>query len=129
MGGEGRRSRAGHFGTGLDPNGGRMKKRPAKMWPAVCCRREREGGDARERERERESDRAILSFYQKSNFEIFTILPLSSFAYNSLVSTPIRAHYVSTNSSPRALRNGTIGFPKFIPDKNDQITPVSRAIS
>ncbi|CAL8122855.1 unnamed protein product [Prunus armeniaca] len=77
MGGVGRRSQAGHFGTGPDPSGGRMTERPAKTWPAVVAaanqRRER---DARERESVRETG-AIPSFNQKSIFQIFTIMPLS----------------------------------------------------
>ncbi|CAL2270437.1 unnamed protein product [Prunus armeniaca] len=51
MGGVGRRSQAGHFGTGPDPSGGRMNERPAKTWPAAVASRTRGERGTRGRER------------------------------------------------------------------------------
>ncbi|CAL8151798.1 unnamed protein product [Prunus armeniaca] len=64
MGGVGRRSQAGHFGTGPDPSGGRTNERPAKTWPAVVAvanqRRER-GTRGRERVCERRGQFRLLT--------------------------------------------------------------------
>ncbi|CAL8163133.1 unnamed protein product [Prunus armeniaca] len=56
MGGVGRRSQAGHFGTGPDPSGGWMNERPAKTWPAAVASRTRGEREGRAGERECERD-------------------------------------------------------------------------
>ncbi|CAL8085245.1 unnamed protein product [Prunus armeniaca] len=85
MGGVGRRSQAGHFGTGPDPSGGRMNERPAKTWPVtVAVAKTRGERERRAGERESVRDGGSSVFLTKNlfqniyNFATGDVLPVTS---------------------------------------------------